>query len=87
MYVSPSSWQWQLGALSLFLGWINLIIFIRKLPLTGIYVVMFVGVFYTFCRLLFLSILLLIAFGLSFYMAFNEPDIEVSWGEGLSGTL
>ena len=84
MYVPCTcrSWQWQFGALSIFLGWLNLIIFIRKLPLTGIYVVMFVDIFYTFCRLFFLSILLVIAFGLSFYMAFNDPDIEVSGERG-----
>lgn len=69
----PMRWQWQLGALAVFLGWLDLIIFIRKLPLTGIYVVMFVDIFYTFCRLFFLSLLLVIAFGLAFYMAFYEP--------------
>ena len=71
-------WQWQFGAIAVFLGWLDLIIFIRKLPLTGIYVVMFVDIFYTFCRLFFLSLLLVIAFSLAFYMAFHEPDISVS---------
>lgn len=81
MYLPPSFrvWQWQLGAIAVFLGWLNLIIFIRKFPLTGIYVVMFVDIFYTFCRLFFLSLLLVIAFGLAFYMAFNEPKFEVSY--------
>ena len=74
----PYKWQWQIGAVAIFLGWIDLIIFIRKLPLTGIYVVMFVDIFYTFCRLFFLSTLLVIAFSLAFYMAFYEPALEVS---------
>ena len=73
----PSEWQWQLGAIAVFLGWIDLIIFIRKLPLTGIYVVMFIDIFYTFCRLFFLSFLLVVAFGLAFYMTFNDPDLMV----------
>ena len=61
------------GALAIFLGWLNLIVFISKFPGTGIYVVMFLDIFYTFLRLFFLSILLVIAFGLAFYMTFSEP--------------
>ena len=71
----PTIWQWQIGAIAIFLGWVVLIVFIRKLPGTGIYVVMFVDIFYTFWRLFFLALLLVIAFGLSFYMAFYEPNL------------
>lgn len=31
----PTGWQWQLGCVAVFLTWIDLIIFIQKLPLTG----------------------------------------------------
>ena len=31
----PYGWQWQVGAAGVFLAWINLVIFARKLPLTG----------------------------------------------------
>lgn len=31
----PARWQWQLGCVAVFLTWIDLIIFIRKIPLTG----------------------------------------------------
>ena len=76
----PFEWQWQVGAAAVFLGWINLIIFFRKLPLTGIFVVMFVDIFYTFLKMIILSFLLVIAFSLAFYMAFFEPgeEFEVS---------
>ena len=74
----PQEWQWQIGTIAVFLAWIDLIIFIRKLPLTGIYVVMFVDIFYTFCKMIILSLLLVIAFGIAFYMAFFEPSIGVS---------
>ncbi len=75
----PREWQWQVGTIAVFLAWIDLIIFIRKLPLTGVYVVMFLDIFYTFCRMIFLSALLVIAFGLAFYMALFEPDIGVCY--------
>ena len=31
----PTTWQWQIGCVAVFLAWIDFIIFIRKLPLTG----------------------------------------------------
>ncbi|XP_022100689.1 transient receptor potential cation channel subfamily A member 1 homolog [Acanthaster planci] len=36
-------WQWQIGAVAVFLAWINLILFLRKFPQFGIYIVMFTG--------------------------------------------
>jgi len=74
----PLYWQWQLGAVAIFLGWMNLIVFIQKFPLTGIYVLMFINILYTFLRTVMLSFLLVIAFSLTFYMAFFEPGITVS---------
>lgn len=71
-------WQWQCGVVAVFLSWLNLIIFTAKFPLTGIYVIMLVRVFYTFMKVVLLASLLVIAFGISFYMAFSEPFISVS---------
>ena len=73
----PLDWQWQIGVVAVFLGWIVLIIFVSKFPLTGIYVLMFVNILYTFIKVLLLSILLVVAFGLAFYLAFSQPDIIV----------
>ena len=73
----PFKWQWQIGVVAVFLGWIDLIVFISKFPLTGIYVLMFVKIFYTFLRMLILSILLVVAFGLTFYLSFTQPEILV----------
>ena len=81
-YLCPLDWQWQVGVVAVFLGWIVLIVFVSKFPLTGIYVLMFVNVLYTFVRVLSLFILLVVAFGLAFYLAFTQPDIAVrssSW--------
>ena len=70
----PLTWQWQIGVVAVFLGWIDLI---SKFPLTGIYVLMFVKILYTFLKMLIVSILLVLAFGLTFYLAFGEPKILV----------
>ena len=64
----PSSWQWQLGALSVFFAWINFILFIKRFPLLGIYVLMYSTIMHTFFRVVIIAILFVIAFSLAFYM-------------------
>ena len=70
----PYDWQWQIGVIAVFLAWINLVIFVQKLPLTGIYVVMFLDIFYTFLRMIILSFLLVLSFSFAFYMLFYKPQ-------------
>ena len=64
----PTSWQWQLGALSVFFAWINLILFLKSVPLLGIYVLMYTTIMYTFFRVMVIAFLFVIAFSLAFYM-------------------
>ena len=71
-------WQWQVGVVAVFLSWIVLILLIQKLPQTGIYVLMFYDIFKTFFRMIILTLLLVTAFALAFYMIFYVPNmIEV----------
>ena len=72
-----STWQWQIGIVAVFLGWIELIFFLSKLPLVGLYIVMFLEILKTILKLLLFSFLLMTAFGLAFYMAFSEPNVVV----------
>lgn len=44
----------------------------------GIYILMFLDIFYTFWKLIIVTALLVMAFGLSFYMVFNEPGFIFS---------
>ena len=73
-----TSGQWQIGILAVFLGWATLIIFLRKLPWTGVYVLMLEQIIYSFLKLVPLAALLILTFGLTVYMLFNEPNQEVS---------
>ncbi|XP_064648007.1 transient receptor potential cation channel subfamily A member 1 homolog isoform X2 [Lineus longissimus] len=61
------AWQWQLGAIAVFWAWIDLVLFIRKVPTFGIYVVMFTDVLRTFTRFFPVFFLFIVAFALSFY--------------------
>ena len=76
--VCVRNWQWQLGAAAIFLAWFDLVLFMKKLPLFGVYVVMFIQIVYTFLRFMFLALLFIVAFGLAFYMLFVQDDEPVS---------
>lgn len=75
----PSPWQWQLGAVVLFLAWINLLTFLYKLPAFGLYLLMMEQIIRKFLRVMIIAFLFSLAFGFAFYMAFYEPDILVSF--------
>ena len=72
------SWQWQIGVVAVFLGWIGLITFLQKWPVTGVYILMFINIIVSFLKIAFLALLLVIAFALGFYMLLYEPDEMVS---------
>lgn len=63
----PEPWQWHLGVVSVFLSWALLVIYIRKLPFLGIYVVMFTNVLSTFCQFFMVFFLFIVAFALTFF--------------------
>ena len=74
----PHQWQWQVGVMALLLAWIDLIFICGKSPRIGIYVLMFGRVVRTFLGVIFLTMLLVTTFGLTFYMTFSVPQFQVS---------
>ena len=64
----PTNWQWQLGAIGIFLAWINLILFLKRVPLLGIYVLMFNAILHTFLKFALIAFLFVVAFCIAFYM-------------------
>ncbi len=72
------NWQWQIGVISIFLGWINLIVFFSKLPFVGIYVLILIKISITFFKMLLLTMLLIVSFGIPFFMVFFDANAIVS---------
>ncbi|CAH8590377.1 unnamed protein product [Dicrocoelium dendriticum] len=60
-------WQWGCGTTGLLLAWLNLLLFIRKGPTFGIFVIMFVVVMLTFIKFFLVFSPFLLAFALSFH--------------------
>jgi len=69
----PEPWQWEFGAVTLLIAWLNLVLFLKKFPLTGVYVLMFIHILQTILKMLLLPILFVISFGLTFFMLFFRP--------------
>lgn len=73
----PTSAQWQIGTVTVFFAWIDLLMFLYKLPKIGIYVGMMLQITQRFLNVVIIAVLLSLAFGFAFYMAFFEPSIPV----------
>ena len=69
----PASWHWQFGAFTLLIAWLDLVLFLKNFPQTGVYVLMFIDILHTFLKMFLISTLFVISFGLTFYMLFHRP--------------
>ena len=74
-------WQWQIGAFAVFLSWLNFIFILKYMPYTAVPINMFLSICWTFLKLIFLPIVLILAFGIPFYMVFvrTTASSEVSY--------
>ncbi|XP_078482468.1 transient receptor potential cation channel subfamily A member 1 homolog [Ciona intestinalis] len=82
------NWQWQCGVMALFLSWMNLLLYIRKIPYLGIYVVMFNDVFKTFVKFSLVFLLFILSFAFTFHTLLqNEPQFEQSFNAILKTTV
>ncbi|XP_043192938.1 transient receptor potential cation channel subfamily A member 1 homolog isoform X2 [Amphibalanus amphitrite] len=79
-------WQWNVGAAAVFLGWMNLLLFIRKFPVFGIYVVMFTDVLSTFSKFSVVFFLFITAFAISFFVLLQNQAEFSSVGKSLLKT-
>ena len=64
--------KWTAGAISVFLTWVNLLLFLTRFPYFGVYVEMFVEVLGTVLRVLVVFGIFIVAFSLSFYALLRE---------------
>ena len=64
----PSCFQWQVGAVTIAMAWINLLLHMRLLNKIGIYIIIFEDVSYTFLKIAVVFVILLVGFALSFHI-------------------
>ncbi|XP_052847892.1 transient receptor potential channel pyrexia isoform X2 [Drosophila gunungcola] len=74
-------WQHHVAAVVILLVWLELMMLVGRFPMFGVYVQMFTKVAFNFAKFLLAYICLLVAFGLSFAVLFNDyPAFEnITW--------
>ncbi|XP_034482338.1 transient receptor potential channel pyrexia [Drosophila innubila] len=82
-------WQHHVAAVVILLVWLELMMLVGRFPIFGVYVQMFTKVAVNFGKFLLAYICLLIAFGLSFAVLFNDyPAFEnITWSFMKSFTM
>ncbi|KAF6200610.1 hypothetical protein GE061_005053 [Apolygus lucorum] len=76
--------QLSCASVAVFLSWFNLLLNLQRFDLVGIYVVMFLEILQTLIKVLVLFSILIIAFGLSFYILLSYADHMAFSTVGLS---
>ena len=67
-------WQWQIGALSVFMAFINFILLLKGMPWLGIYINMLLKIVIEFMKLILLPFFLILSFAFPFYMLFVRDN-------------
>nr|XP_039254134.1 transient receptor potential cation channel subfamily A member 1 homolog [Styela clava] len=82
------NWQWQCGVMALFLSWMNLLLYIQKIPYLGIYVVMFNDIFKTFTKFFIVFLLFIFSFAFTFHALLqNEIEFQFPFQSILKATV
>ncbi|XP_046358020.2 transient receptor potential cation channel subfamily A member 1-like isoform X2 [Haliotis rufescens] len=77
-------WQWEAGALAVFLAWFNCLVFLQRFDFFGIYVVMFLEILKTLLQVICVFSILIIAFGLAFFMLLKHEESRAYSSPGLA---
>ena len=64
---------WTLGVIIVFLAYMDFVVILRRVPITGITISIMYNIFATFLGLIFIAALLIFAFALPFYMLLVIP--------------
>ncbi|XP_045160098.2 transient receptor potential cation channel subfamily A member 1-like isoform X2 [Mercenaria mercenaria] len=90
IYIAPFignttvSWQWEAGAIAVFLAWFNCLLYLQRFDFFGIYVVMFLEILKTLVQVLLVFSILLIAFSMAFFMLLHKESNHAFSSPGLS---
>lgn len=69
--------QFSCASLTVFLSWFNLLLLLQRFDQVGIYVVMFLEILQTLIKVLMVFSILIIAFGLAFYILLSRVILPI----------
>ena len=65
LYLKPC-WAWQMSAATITLAWINLLVYMRQMPLFGNYIIILNDIIYTFIQFVVIFVIFIISFTFGF---------------------
>ena len=71
-------WQWQIGALVMFMAFFTSVLLLKRMPFFGVPINMLLNIIIAFLKLVYLPILLILSFAFPFYMLFVRTGDAVS---------
>ncbi|XP_064605921.1 transient receptor potential cation channel subfamily A member 1-like [Liolophura sinensis] len=90
LYIAPFlahksvHFQYEAGTIAVFISWFNLLHYLQRFDFFGIYVVMFLAILSTLLQVLCVFSILIVAFGLAFYMLMARENSKAYSTPGLS---
>lgn len=69
--------QFSCASVTVFLSWFNLLLLLQRFDQVGIYVVMFLEILQTLIKVLLVFSILIIAFGLAFYILLSRVSLDL----------
>ena len=78
LFEKKQRYTWQIGTISVMLGYLNLVLFTRPLPYIGLYVSMFLEVMKTFTRAMGLLAMFVLGYSLVFFILFKEQVSKIT---------
>ena len=66
-YLKPC-WVWRISAVAITLGWINLLVYMRQMPLFGKYIIILNDIIYTFISFVAIFLVFLLSFTFGFHV-------------------
>ncbi|KAI3381576.1 hypothetical protein SNEBB_008735 [Seison nebaliae] len=85
-YDISSHTQWVMGTISIFFAWFNLLLFVQRLDIGGIYVVMYFEILKTLLKVAIIFSILMIGFAFSFIIIYSY-QIDSPFHQPLNGII
>ncbi|KAK3783323.1 hypothetical protein RRG08_044332 [Elysia crispata] len=70
--------QWEAASVAIFLSWFNFLVLCQRFQFVGLYIVMYMEIMKTLLQILFIFLVLIIAFGLSFFILLSTEKLKTN---------
>ncbi|RUS83848.1 hypothetical protein EGW08_008389 [Elysia chlorotica] len=70
--------QWEAASIAIFMSWFNFLVLCQRFQMFGLYIVMYMEIMKTLLQILFIFLVLIIAFGLAFFILQSKEKYQAN---------